>query len=29
MHWFESEVSELIILANKYTEHRASKMMNL
>jgi len=23
MHWFESEVSELIVLANKYTEHRA------
>ncbi len=25
MHWFESEVSELIILANKYTEHRAKQ----
>ncbi len=25
MHWFESEISELIILANKYTKHRAKK----
>ena len=25
MHWFETEISELIILANKYTEHRAKQ----